>query len=116
MESLRQSESIKTITVRHEQAGGFMAATYGRLTGLLLPVSLFSGYCACLDHGCCQHFEHAEGFTAAARMALSYVMPLDGHEVDTHTLSRDYLMLCSAALLVPCVSCIQLGVLLAIST
>ena len=63
-----------------------------------------------------QHFEHAEGFTAAARMALSYVMPLDGHEVDTHTLSRDYLMLCSAALLVPCVSCIQLGVLLAIST
>ncbi|CAK0784038.1 hypothetical protein CVIRNUC_007241 [Coccomyxa viridis] len=33
VESLRQSESIKTITVRHEQAGGFMAATYGRLTG-----------------------------------------------------------------------------------
>ena len=33
VESLRQSKSIKTITVRHEQAGGFMAATYGRLTG-----------------------------------------------------------------------------------
>ena len=42
VESLRQSESIKTITVRHEQAGGFMAATYGRLTGLLLPDSTSS--------------------------------------------------------------------------
>ena len=48
MESLRQSESIKTITVRHEQAGGFMAATYGRLTGLLSPILLFSGCCACV--------------------------------------------------------------------
>ena len=37
MESLRQSKSIKTITVRHEQAGGFMAATYGRLTGAAHP-------------------------------------------------------------------------------
>ena len=116
MESLRQSESIKTITVRHEQAGGFMAATYGRLTGLLPPIFLFSGCCACLDHEHCQHFEHAEGFIAAARMALSYVMPLDGHEVDTHTLSRDYLMLCSAALLVLRVSCTQIGILLAINT
>jgi acetolactate synthase-1/2/3 large subunit len=32
MESLRQS-SIKLILTRHEQAAGFMAATYGRLTG-----------------------------------------------------------------------------------
>ncbi len=32
MESLRQS-NIKLILTRHEQAAGFMAATYGRLTG-----------------------------------------------------------------------------------
>ena len=32
LESLRQS-SIKLILTRHEQAAGFMAATYGRLTG-----------------------------------------------------------------------------------
>ncbi len=32
LESLRHS-SIKLILVRHEQAGGFMATTYGRLTG-----------------------------------------------------------------------------------
>jgi acetolactate synthase-1/2/3 large subunit len=32
LESLRESP-IKLILVRHEQAGGFMAATYGRLTG-----------------------------------------------------------------------------------
>ena len=41
VESLRKSKSIQTITVRHEQAGGFMAATYGRLTGhRLRPKSL----------------------------------------------------------------------------
>lgn len=32
LDSLRKSK-IKIIIVRHEQAGGFMAATYGRLTG-----------------------------------------------------------------------------------
>src|SRR5262245_54606823 len=32
LESLRNS-SIKLILTRHEQAAGFMAATYGRLTG-----------------------------------------------------------------------------------
>ena len=32
VESLRTSK-IKLVTVRHEQAGGFMAATVGRLTG-----------------------------------------------------------------------------------
>lgn len=32
LDSLKNSK-IKTIIVRHEQAGGFMAATYGRLTG-----------------------------------------------------------------------------------
>ena len=32
LESLRQS-SIRLILTRHEQAAGFMAATYGRLTG-----------------------------------------------------------------------------------
>ena len=37
VESLRKSKSIQTITVRHEQAGGFMAATYGRLTGQAPP-------------------------------------------------------------------------------
>lgn len=33
LESLRQSRTIKFIVSRHEQAAGFMAATYGRLTG-----------------------------------------------------------------------------------
>ena len=32
LESLRHS-SIKLLLTRHEQAAGFMAATYGRLTG-----------------------------------------------------------------------------------
>ena len=33
LESLRQSRKIRLILTRHEQAAGFMAATYGRLTG-----------------------------------------------------------------------------------
>lgn len=33
LEALRQSPTIKFIVTRHEQAAGFMAATYGRLTG-----------------------------------------------------------------------------------
>lgn len=33
LESLRQSSKIELILTRHEQAAGFMAATYGRLTG-----------------------------------------------------------------------------------
>ncbi len=33
LESLRKSTSIKLVLTRHEQAAGFMAATYGRLTG-----------------------------------------------------------------------------------
>ncbi|OGH88422.1 MAG: acetolactate synthase [Candidatus Magasanikbacteria bacterium RIFOXYC2_FULL_42_28] len=33
LEALRQSTTIKFIVTRHEQAAGFMAATYGRLTG-----------------------------------------------------------------------------------
>ena len=33
LESLRSSTQIKLILNRHEQAAGFMAATYGRLTG-----------------------------------------------------------------------------------
>ena len=33
LESLRNSEKIKLILTRHEQAAGFMAATVGRLTG-----------------------------------------------------------------------------------
>jgi len=33
LESLRQSKQIKLILTRHEQGAGFMAATYGRLTG-----------------------------------------------------------------------------------
>ena len=33
LESLRKSKKIKLILTRHEQAAGFMAATYGRLTG-----------------------------------------------------------------------------------
>lgn len=33
LESLRKSEKIKFVLTRHEQGAGFMAATYGRLTG-----------------------------------------------------------------------------------
>ncbi len=33
LESLRFSKDIKLIVTRHEQAAGFMAATFGRLTG-----------------------------------------------------------------------------------
>lgn len=33
LDSLSRSETIKLILTRHEQAAGFMAATYGRLTG-----------------------------------------------------------------------------------
>lgn len=33
LESLRKSKKIKLVVTRHEQAAGFMAATYGRLTG-----------------------------------------------------------------------------------
>ena len=33
MESLRRSTKIKFVLTRHEQGAGFMAATYGRLTG-----------------------------------------------------------------------------------
>ena len=33
LESLRTSSKIKLILTRHEQGAGFMAATYGRITG-----------------------------------------------------------------------------------
>ena len=33
LESLRRSKQIKLVLTRHEQSAGFMAATYGRLTG-----------------------------------------------------------------------------------
>ena len=33
LESLRTSKKIQLIVTRHEQGAGFMAATYGRLTG-----------------------------------------------------------------------------------
>ena len=33
LESIRKSEKIKLVLTRHEQGAGFMAATYGRLTG-----------------------------------------------------------------------------------
>lgn len=33
LESLRKSKKIKLVLARHEQGAGFMAATYGRLTG-----------------------------------------------------------------------------------
>ena len=33
LESLRTSKKIRLILTRHEQGAGFMAATYGRLTG-----------------------------------------------------------------------------------
>ena len=49
-------------------------------------------------------------------MALSYVMPLDGYEVDTNALSCNDLMLCLAALLVLRVSRVQIGMLLTLST
>ena len=40
LEALRKSDKIKLILTRHEQGAGFMAATYGRLTGKLEYVSL----------------------------------------------------------------------------
>ena len=33
LEALRSSETIQFVLTRHEQGAGFMAATYGRLTG-----------------------------------------------------------------------------------
>jgi acetolactate synthase-1/2/3 large subunit len=33
MEALRKNGKIEFVLCRHEQAAGFMAATYGRLTG-----------------------------------------------------------------------------------
>ena len=33
LQSLSESKKIQLILTRHEQAAGFMAATYGRLTG-----------------------------------------------------------------------------------
>lgn len=33
LESIRKSDKIKFVLTRHEQGAGFMAATYGRLTG-----------------------------------------------------------------------------------
>ena len=42
LESLRTS-SIKLVLVRHEQAAGFMADAYFRLTGVPLPVYCSTG-------------------------------------------------------------------------
>ena len=62
LESLRNS-SIQLILVRHEQAGGFMAATYGRLTGK-------TGVCmATLGPG-------ATNFVTAAAYAQLGAMPM----------------------------------------
>lgn len=62
LESLRHS-TIKLILVRHEQAGGFMAATYGRLTGK-------TGVCmATLGPG-------ATNFVTAAAYAQLGAMPM----------------------------------------
>ena len=69
-----------------------------------------------MSHEDCQDFEQAEDFIAAARMAVSFVMPLDEYKADTNTLPCNHLMLCSAALLLLRVSCIQIGMLLALCT
>jgi acetolactate synthase-1/2/3 large subunit len=62
LESLRES-SIQLILVRHEQAGGFMASTYGRLTGK-------AGVCmATLGPG-------ATNFVTAAAYAQLGAMPM----------------------------------------
>jgi acetolactate synthase I/II/III large subunit len=62
LESLRQS-SIKLVLTRHEQAAGFMAATYGRLTGK-------AGVClATLGPG-------ATNFVTAAAYAQLGAMPM----------------------------------------
>ncbi|MEP4484227.1 acetolactate synthase large subunit [Marinobacter alexandrii] len=62
LESLRNS-TIRLILVRHEQAGGFMAATYGRLTGK-------TGVCmATLGPG-------ATNFVTAAAYAQLGAMPM----------------------------------------
>ncbi|MEE2873253.1 MAG: thiamine pyrophosphate-binding protein, partial [Candidatus Latescibacterota bacterium] len=63
LESLRTSEQIKLILNRHEQAAGFMAATYGRLTGK-------TGVCmATLGPG-------ATNFVTAAAYAQLGAMPM----------------------------------------
>lgn len=63
LESLRSSEQIKLILNRHEQAAGFMAATYGRLTGK-------TGVCmATLGPG-------ATNFVTAAAYAQLGAMPM----------------------------------------
>ena len=63
LESLRSSQQIKLILNRHEQAAGFMAATYGRLTGK-------TGVCmATLGPG-------ATNFVTAAAYAQLGAMPM----------------------------------------
>jgi len=63
LESLRSSKQIKLILNRHEQAAGFMAATYGRLTGK-------TGVCmATLGPG-------ATNFVTAAAYAQLGAMPM----------------------------------------
>ena len=63
LESLRSSEQIRLILNRHEQAAGFMAATYGRLTGK-------TGVCmATLGPG-------ATNFVTAAAYAQLGAMPM----------------------------------------
>ena len=63
LESLRHSQQVKLILSRHEQAAGFMAATYGRLTGK-------TGVCmATLGPG-------ATNFVTAAAYAQLGAMPM----------------------------------------
>ena len=63
LDSLRKSEKIKLILNRHESAAGFMAATYGRLTGK-------TGVClATLGPG-------ATNFVTAAAYAQLGAMPI----------------------------------------
>ena len=63
LESLRHSRQIRLILTRHEQAAGFMAATYGRLTGK-------TGVCmATLGPG-------ATNFVTAAAYAQLGAMPM----------------------------------------
>ena len=66
LDSLSRSEKIKLILTRHEQAAGFMAATYGRFTGK-------TGVCvATLGPG-------ATNFVTAAAYAQLGGMPMAAH-------------------------------------
>ena len=94
LESLRTS-SIKLVLTRHEQAAGFMAATYGRLTGQ-------PGVClSTLGPG-------ATNFTTAAAYALLGGMPcvfLTGQKPRNKNKQADFQIIDVVAMMKPLTKC-----------